>query len=156
MLALSLLARDLLLRAQAEIEAHPALTLWLAAFQADHAPLPSPALDEIASLPAELLELSGAEACDEIAHLLQTAAYPDAGPTIPAPAPTVEVPELAADALLLALGLLGEAWEHLEAARVALGAHREGELFSLLQGAEALARDLGAEVETLVAREAAE
>lgn len=41
---LSLLARDLLLQAQARIEAHPALTLFVAAFEADHAPLPSPAL----------------------------------------------------------------------------------------------------------------
>lgn len=75
-------------------------------------------------------------------------AGPDTAPTIPAPPPTVEAP--GDEALLLALGRVGEAWEHLEAARVSLKGYREAELYALLQAAEALARDLGAEVEARV------
>lgn len=136
---LSLLARDLLLQAQARIEAAPSLTLWLAAFQAHHAPFPSAALDEVAALPAELLELSGAEACDEITSLLKTSAFPVEA-TIPAPAPTVEVPS--DDARLRAAGVLGQASDSLEHARLLLGAAHEGELISLQNQIEALSREL--------------
>lgn len=150
---LSLLARDLLLQAQARIEAAPSLTLWLAASEADHAPLPSPALDEIASLPAELLELSGAEACDEITHLLQTASSP-VETTIPAPAPTVEV--LSEDARLRAAGVLGQAHDSLEHARLLLGAAHEGEVLSIQNQIEALSRELLACFSFLPTAEAAE
>lgn len=66
----------------------------------------------------------------------------------PSPAPTVET--LDDDALILALWRLGETWEHLEAARVALRGHREGELYALLKKTESLAWDLGTEIEARV------
>jgi hypothetical protein len=61
-------ALDLLRRARERLTNQPTSTLWLAAFHEDHAPRPSLALGEIASLPAELLELSGAE---ELAKTLE-------------------------------------------------------------------------------------
>jgi hypothetical protein len=125
---LSLLARDLLMQAQASLEAAPSLTLWLAAFQAHHGPALSPALEEIQALDADLLESSGADACEAIADLLATAGYPDLD-TIPAPAPTVE--QLPEERLVTAASRVAHAWELIDQARQLLGVHHEADVARL-------------------------
>jgi hypothetical protein len=155
---LSLLARDLLLEAQAHIEAHPQCTVGLAAHLAHHAPHPTSALEELFLLPSDLLDLSGAEACEAVSSLLQAADYPDLSPTIPAPAPTVEaLPEAQ---LLTAAGLVAHAWELIDQARQHLGAHHEADVARLQIDLEQLGARLMAEVEGRSAafscREAAE
>lgn len=155
---LSLLARDLLLGAQARIEAAPSLTLWLACFHQDHGPTLSHALSEVADLPADLLDLSGAEACEAVSSLLQAAAFPDLSPTVPAPAPTVEaLPEAQ---LLSATQLVAHAWALIDQARQHLGAHHEDDVARLQIDLEQLGARLMAEVEARSAafscREAAE
>lgn len=148
-------ALDLLRRVRERLTSYPTSTLFLAAECVAEEGRDDAVLEQFADLDAG--DLSGIDAVEWIDGQLaaQGATIPAPPPTVPAPAPTVEAPEptvetLDDDALILALGRLGETWEHLEAARVALRGHREGELYALLQGAEALAWDLGAEIEARV------
>jgi len=144
---LTLLARDFLLEAQERIEVAPSLTLWLALAQGA-----SPALEEVLrEVPTAVLDLSGAEACDAISHLLQTAGYPDLSClAVPAPAPTVSEAEV-----LQAAALLGQAWDLIESARLLLGASHDGRLCSLLLDVQEAGSAVMEQIESLCA-EAAE
>jgi hypothetical protein len=141
-------ALDLLRRARERLTNQPTSTLWLAAFHEDHAPLPSAALDEIANLPAELLDLSGAEACDEVTRFLAD--------TIPAPPPTVETPApVDEEAFMVAAFCLGEAWEQMERARKLLGAKGEPKLPALQKELTAFAGELAKTLEERPLKEVA-
>lgn len=125
----------LLRRTQERLTAYPSSTLFLAA----HAALGDAALALVDVLPTETLDLSGADAVDWIEqHLSQE------GATVPAPPPTVEE----GSDLLLALGRIGEAREHLEAARVALAPSAHAATLLRIRGElEAMAKAIGADVE---------
>lgn len=141
---LSLLARDLLLQAQEQIEAHPSKTLYLACFHAAHGPTLSPALEEIHLLDPEILESSGADACEVIEHLLQSAGYPDLAPTVPAPPPLEAIEE---EPLLNTIAALAHVGELLQRARGLLRGHHEQGLISAESEIEAVTRDLLAELD---------
>jgi hypothetical protein len=156
--SLSLLARDLLLMAQEQIEAHPSKTLYLACFHAAHGPVLSPALEEIyAALDAEVLESSGADACELITSLLATAGYPDlqGAPTVPAPPPIEAIEE---EPLLNSIAALAHVGELLQRARGLLRGHHEQGLISAESEIEAVTRALLVELDrrTAALGEAAE
>lgn len=126
---------DALRRTQERLTAYPSSTIFLAA----EAVLDLPALALVCDLPVEVLDLSGADAVEWIEQRLS-----QEGATVPAPPPTVEE---GAD-LLLALGRIGEAWEHLEAARVALAPSAHAATLLRIRGElEAMAKAIGADIE---------